>query len=293
MKTKLINPVLSARTLCLSMQQLFTEMLSEGGSRRDIDEIRGLARKLAMTFENNLQSVRKPMVALHMDGIRFAFLARQEEGEQHPNVAFLEILSVFSYKLLPQDKALLAAFLKSQCPAAALSWQPVNTYQRSLEGSSAKFGQKSAAVSPQNIPVTKRRKTDAPGSVATSKKDFWSDNSSIPSGLPTPILTSTTLKQPHTKLGPSEDVILQSDLDSSLTEPECGDEFSSRSEIQDMMPTSRLSSTADQKELHTQLTLLSLIEDEDDFREQGEAESEEYESDSSHLPHSPLSRKYP
>lgn len=66
------------------------------------------------------------------------------------------------------------------------------------------------------------------GSVARSKKDSWSENSSIPSGLPTPILTSTTLKQPHTKLGPSEDVILQSDLDSSLTEPECGDEFSSR-----------------------------------------------------------------
>ncbi|XP_051929208.1 cohesin subunit SA-1 [Hippocampus zosterae] len=284
MKTKLINPVMSARTLCLSMQQLFTEMLSEGGSRRDFDEIRGLARKLAMTFENNRQSVRKPMVALHMDGIRFAFLARQEEGEQHPNVAFLEILSVFSYKLLPQDKAPLAAYLKSQCPAAALSWQPVNTYQRSLEGSSAKFGQKSAAVSPENIPVAKRRKTDAPGSVATSKKDFWSDNSSIPSGVPTPILTSTTL-------GPSEDVILQSDLDSGLTEPECGDEFSSRSEIQDVMPTSRLSSTADQKELHTQLTLLSL--NEDDFRKQGEAESDEYESDSSHVPHSPLSRMYP
>lgn len=41
-------------------------MLSEGGSRRDIEEIRGLARKLAMTFDNNLQYVRKPMVALHM-----------------------------------------------------------------------------------------------------------------------------------------------------------------------------------------------------------------------------------
>lgn len=41
------------------------------------------------------------------DGVRFAFRDPEEGEEQHPNVAFLEILSEFSFKLLQQDRAQL------------------------------------------------------------------------------------------------------------------------------------------------------------------------------------------
>lgn len=41
------------------------------------------------------------------DGIRFAFRVAQEGEEKHPNIAFLEILSEFSFKLLSQDRAQL------------------------------------------------------------------------------------------------------------------------------------------------------------------------------------------
>ncbi|XP_061541306.1 cohesin subunit SA-1 [Phycodurus eques] len=278
MKTKLINPILSARTLCLSMQQLFSEMLTEEASMRNIDEIRHLARKLAMSFGNNLEHARKPLVSLHMDGIRFAFRASQEREEQYPNVAFLEILSEFSFKLLQQDKTQLATYLKSQCPTAALSWQSVSMYWRSLEGTAAKLEDRVEAISPQTITVTKRQKTTARGSRATSRKESWLDSSSVHSGLPTPTLTSTAQKQPHTIVVSRNDVILESDVGSGITQPESEDEFSSGSQMPDVIATKRLSSTADHKEPNTLLPLIK-----DDFAEQEEAKSDESESDSSSM----------
>lgn len=38
------------------------------------------------------------------DGIRFAFHEPEEAEDRLPNVAFLEILSEFSYKLLQADR---------------------------------------------------------------------------------------------------------------------------------------------------------------------------------------------
>ncbi|XP_077434073.1 cohesin subunit SA-2 isoform X2 [Vanacampus margaritifer] len=275
-QTKLINPVKSARTLCLSIQQLFTEMLTQGVTSKDKEEISDLARKLAMTFSNNLEDIRKPLVALHMDGIRFAFKACEEGEELHPNVPFLEMLCEFSFKLLQKDKTLLSAFMTSLCPVAALSWQSVNMYQRSLGVTSAVMEDRVEAVSPQTVPVAKRQKTDGQGAAASPKKGFWSDSSSIHSGLPTPILTSTTLKQPNTGVGPTEH-FLESDVGSGLTEPESEDEFSSGSQMPSMIPTKRMSSTPAQRDLNTQLTLLTLIEDEVAEQEEEEA-SDEYET---------------
>ncbi|XP_037531428.1 cohesin subunit SA-2 [Nematolebias whitei] len=103
-KSKLISPIQSAKTVCLSLQQMFSEMLTEGQNQQDFAEIRDLAKRLAMSFGVDLQHVRKPLVALHLDGIRFAFRGAQDEGEGHPNVTFLEVLSEFSFKLVPQDR---------------------------------------------------------------------------------------------------------------------------------------------------------------------------------------------
>ncbi|KAJ0049771.1 hypothetical protein NL108_003532, partial [Boleophthalmus pectinirostris] len=167
-RTKLINPVQSAKTVCLSLQQLFSEMLMEARSKQDMSEIRDLAKRLAMSFGIDLHHARKPLVALHMDGIRFAFHASQEEKELH-NVTFLEVLSEFSFKLLPKDCAQLASFLKSECPEAALCWSSVRMYQRSLEArvvskpSDQEGGRQSEAISAHNSPVPKRRKTTANG----------------------------------------------------------------------------------------------------------------------------------
>ncbi|KAM9376194.1 cohesin subunit SA-2 [Pholidichthys leucotaenia] len=285
-KTKLINPMQSAKTVCLSLQQLFSEMLTEDRSRQDLTEIRDLAKRHAMSFGVDLHRIRKPLVALHMDGIRFAFRDPQEGEEQHPNVTFLEILSEFSFKLLQQDRTLLAQFLKSECPSAALSWPTVILYERSLK---ARFTSKPVeeeggmdAISSHQTPVPKRRKTTAQGAPASSVTGSWLENG-VPSSLHTPALTSTTQKQAAKQPALGEPA--EFNVGSKLTEPQSEDEFSSGSRMPRINPvrrrqlsTSRTTPTSEQKGLESRFTLLSLIEDVESERE--ESEIEEYESDS-------------
>ncbi|XP_042349536.1 cohesin subunit SA-2 [Plectropomus leopardus] len=288
-KSKLISPVLSAKTVCLSLQQLFSEMLMEDHSRQDLREIRDLAKRLAMSFGIDLHRVRKPLVALHMDGVRFAFKDPQEGEEQHTNVAFLEILSEFSFKLLQQDRAQLAAFLKSECPGAALSCPSVRMYQRSLvvrSSSKARAQEEGGeAAASYNTPAAKRRRTTAQSSVASTVRGSWLDSSSIHSN--TPVLTSTVQRQPAKQLAPRKPTAAEADIGSGLTELESEDEFSSGSPVRKVKPTARnqlpsseSSPTVDQQDLDSHLTLLSLIEDGDAGRE--EPEIEDYESDSEH-----------
>ncbi|XP_039975563.1 cohesin subunit SA-1 [Xiphias gladius] len=287
-KSKLINPVQSARTVCLSLQQLFSEMLTEDHSRQDLREIRDLAKRLAMSFGIDLHRVRKPLVALHMDGIRFAFRDPQEGAEQLPNMAFLEILSEFSFKLLQQDRAQLAALLKSECPSAALSWPSVRLYQRSLEvrtpSRPREHEERGDAVSSHETPVAKRKRTTARGSVSSTTRGSWLDSSSINSRLHTPALTSTVQRQPAKKLASRKPTALESDIGSGLNEPESEDEFSSGPQMRKVkqikrrqLSSSQTGPNLDQQDLNSHLTLLSLIED--DTAERGEAEIEDYESD--------------
>ncbi|XP_078117464.1 cohesin subunit SA-2 [Sander vitreus] len=286
-KSKLISPIQSAKTVCLSLQQLFSEMLTEDHSRQDLGGIRDLAKRLAMSFGIDLHRVRKPLVALHMDGVRFAFREPREGEEQHTNVTFLEILSEFSFKLLQPDRTKLAAFVKSECPSAALSWPSVRLYQRSLEGRSSSKARKQQeggdVVSAHSTPVAKRKRTTAQGSVASTIGGSWLDSSSIHSALHTPALTSTAQRQSTKPLASKKPSATQSDIGSDLSE----DEFSLGSQIRKVKPVKRrqLSSsqtgpTLDQQDLNSHLTLLSLIEDEDAERE--EPEIEDYESDSEH-----------
>ncbi|KAM6952951.1 cohesin subunit SA-2 [Lycodopsis pacificus] len=283
-KSKVINPVQSAKTVCLSLQQLFSEMLTEDHSRQDLGEIRDLAKRLAMSFGIDLNRARKPLVALHTEGVRFAFRDPPEGEEQQSNVVFLEILSEFSFKLLRQDRTVLAAFLKSECPGAALSWPSVRLYQRSLDGrSSAKARQReerSDAVSSHDTPVAKRKRITP--QVASTVRGSWLDSISIHSNLPTPALTSTVQRHPAKQLASSATV---SDIGSGLIDPESEDEFALGSNMRKVKPVRRaqLSSSQtgpplDQQDLNSPLTLLSLIED--DSAEEKEPEIEDYESDS-------------
>ncbi|XP_041847127.1 cohesin subunit SA-1 isoform X2 [Melanotaenia boesemani] len=291
-KTKLINPIQSAKTVCLSLQQLYSEMLTEDPSQHDLTEMRDLAKRLAMSFGIDLHRVSKPLVALHMDGIRFAFRAPQEGEEQHPNVAFLEILSEFSFKLLQQNRAQLAAFVKSECPSDALSWPSVRLYQHSLEsGSSSKAREqegKGDAISSHDTPVAKRKRTTVQGSASSTTKVSWLESSSIHSHLDTPAFTSTVQKQPASK----KTGAVESGIGDGLTELQSEDEFSSGPQMRKVKPTKRGQHSSIQtepplkkKDLESHLTLLSLIEDNISEREENssgkeEPEIEDYESGS-------------
>ncbi|XP_015243127.1 PREDICTED: cohesin subunit SA-3 [Cyprinodon variegatus] len=279
-KSKLINPIKCARIVCLTLQQLFSEMLTEDHDQQDITEIRELARRLALSFGVGLHRIREQLVALHLDGIRFAFRAAKDGDEEHPNVPFLEILSEFSFKLLPQDRAQLSAILKSECPSAALSWPPVRMYCRSFEPHSFKHKEpeeKGEAISSLVTSAAKHRRTTAQGSP--------SESSSSPSHLHTPALTSTVLKQTS-----KQPIATASDSASGLPELESEDDFSSGSHMRKVKQTKRgkapsMQTSSKQASLDSRLSLLSLIEDdilerpESNGSGEDEPEIEDYESD--------------
>ncbi|XP_077465698.1 cohesin subunit SA-1 [Stigmatopora argus] len=288
-RTKLINPILSARTLCLSMQQLYSEMLTEEVSRRDIDEIRDLARKLTMTFSSDFQQAQKPLLALHISGISFAFMGPREEGEErHRNLAFLEILSECNFRLMPKDKAKLVTFLKSSCPEALMSSQAVCIYRRSLEGSPPDG--EGTAASGQTASAPKRRKTRP--RAPRSKKESTSDISSVLSGRFSPKHVSTGLKKQQTSSTPKPAAILESDVDNSSPVLVSEDEFSSGSQVARMVSIRRLSSSTSQKSLSSPHEIPCRPQEEiDDYDTEEELEErDECESISSlRVPSSPNS----
>ncbi|XP_008324761.1 cohesin subunit SA-1 isoform X2 [Cynoglossus semilaevis] len=282
-KSKLINPVQSAKTVCLTLQQLFSEM--EDKNRKNLGELRDLGKMLALTFGPHLHRVREPLVTLHMDGIRFGLRVPEDGEDQDLYVLFLEVLSEFSLKLLPQDGAQLAAYFKSECPSAALSWPSTKVYLRSLETRSTRPREQKRvgdAGSSGQTPVAKRRRKVVP-QVSKATGGSFLDSSSIPSILPTPAEKSTMIKKPNQKLPRSPS------LDSGgITEVDSEDDFPSVPQMRKAKPVKRLTTSSSQANtstdamnLNSHLTLLSLIED-DQTEQMEEDDIEEYDSDSDH-----------
>ncbi|KAJ8389253.1 hypothetical protein AAFF_G00121180 [Aldrovandia affinis] len=278
-KSKIISQMQSAKTVCVSLQQLFSECPRVDGeadvSLQEFGEIRELARRLAMSFGIDLHRVRKPLVSVHEDGIIFAFRDAGEGNQPPPNLMFLEVLSEFSFKLLIQDRNHLLDFLKQSCPAPRPAWPSLSLYQRSLQGG----GREREGGEPGDGPTPKRRRTVTEGSGSSFTEGGSQGNSILLSNLPTPFLTSTVLKQPSrvaeeanrdgTSDPPSKDDFIESPLirrrgrQSSAPEAPC--------------PASTHS------DLDSHLNLLSLIEEDEEGEEEEEAEIEDFPSEDSDL----------
>ncbi|KAM9795140.1 cohesin subunit SA-1 [Neosynchiropus ocellatus] len=266
-RTRLISPILSAKTVCLSLQQLFSEVLTE--EQQDLSMVQDLAKRLASSFGVFLDRERKPLLTLHSDGIRFALKDANEE--QQPNVAFLEILSEFSSKLVQQDRMDLASFIRTECPSTALSGPSVKMYQRSLEGRLFKVRElqdKGEVSSAHDILAPKHKRPAKPFPAINTPRSPSMDEVSIHSGLSTPIMTSTLLRQPAAPVTIRPPKILESDEEHTPTEPDSEDEFSSRFQMRRVRPIKRrmssYSSSAsllEQNDQHSHSAMLSPIED--------------------------------
>uniref|UniRef100_A0A8C1BGW0 Cohesin subunit SA n=1 Tax=Cyprinus carpio carpio TaxID=630221 RepID=A0A8C1BGW0_CYPCA len=110
-KTRQTDKILCAKTLILSLQQLFNELIQDQGPNLDrtsshVSGIKELARRFALTFGLDQIKTREAVATLHKDGIEFAFKYQNPKGPEYPppNLAFLEVLCEFSSKLLRQDK---------------------------------------------------------------------------------------------------------------------------------------------------------------------------------------------
>uniref|UniRef100_A0A8C7Y5B1 Cohesin subunit SA n=1 Tax=Oryzias sinensis TaxID=183150 RepID=A0A8C7Y5B1_9TELE len=144
-KTRQIDKIQCAKTLILSLQQLFNEMLSDLGHGFDRSSsafcgIKELARRFSLTFGLDQVKTRDAIAMLHKDGIEFAFKDPSPQGEGGPplNLAFLDILSEFSSKLMRQDKRTVHMYLERFMTfQMALQredcWLPLISYRNSLQ----------------------------------------------------------------------------------------------------------------------------------------------------------------
>nr|XP_006010076.2 PREDICTED: cohesin subunit SA-1-like [Latimeria chalumnae] len=218
-KAREIDKVQCAKTLILSLQQLFTELVQDQGpfvlcNSVAYREIKDLARRFSLMFGLDQYKNREPIVMLHKDGIKFAFRDPHPHGPEFPpqNLNFLGLLSEFSPKLLKQDKKILLNFLQ-KIRATHLSpaqteevWLPLVTYQNSLQaGAGARGGDDttmSGASQVSNKTWSTRSRAGAVQSVKRRKLNdsgtSWhtrDDSIQLNSKLATPPLTSTLLRE--------------------------------------------------------------------------------------------------
>ncbi|XP_028251212.1 cohesin subunit SA-1a [Parambassis ranga] len=214
-KTRQTDKILCAKTLILSLQQLFNELLQDQGPNLDrtsshVSGIKELARRFALTFGLDQIKTREAVATLHKDGIEFAFKYPNPRGQDLPpiNLAFLEVLSEFSSKLIRQDKKTVHSYLEkfmseSMSERREDVWLPLISYRNSLltggdedhmsvtSGSSSKTG---SVRSKKGRPPLHKKRIEEESSVEGS----WmmrNDTLQTPGALPTPQLTSTVLRE--------------------------------------------------------------------------------------------------
>uniref|UniRef100_A0A670JAG6 Cohesin subunit SA n=1 Tax=Podarcis muralis TaxID=64176 RepID=A0A670JAG6_PODMU len=220
-KTRQIDKIQCAKTLILSLQQLFNELVQEQGPNLDrtsahVSGIKELARRFALTFGLDQIKTREAVATLHKDGIEFAFKYQNQKGQEYPppNLAFLEVLSEFSSKLLRQDKKTVHTYLEKFLTEQMMErredvWLPLISYRNSLvtggedDRMSVNSGSSSSkASSVRNKkgrpPLHKKRVEGKYGFEECLLLSSWlnrNDSIQTPGALQTPQLTSTVLRE--------------------------------------------------------------------------------------------------
>ncbi|XP_062856992.1 cohesin subunit SA-2 [Trichomycterus rosablanca] len=221
-KTRQIDKIQCAKTLVLSLQQLFMEMLSELGPGFDRSSslfcgIKELARRFSLTFGLDQIKTREAIAMLHKDGIEFAFKEPSPQGEAYPpvNLAFLDILSEFSSKLMRQDKRTVHMYLERFMSfQMALQrddcWLPLITYRNSLQTGAdddamsvvSGVSSRGSARSRKPKPATPKRKLpeaeESIGGGGGGAEAWLNREQSVqtPVMMPSPHLTSTLMREP-------------------------------------------------------------------------------------------------
>ncbi|XP_010884526.3 cohesin subunit SA-1a [Esox lucius] len=215
-KTRQSDKILCAKTLILSLQQLFNELLQDQGPTLDrtsshVSGIKELARRFALTFGLDQIKTREAVATLHKDGIEFAFKYQNPRGAEFPppNLAFLEVLSEFSSKLLRQDKKTVHSYLEkfmseSMSERREDVWLPLISYRNSLltggddgdrlsvtSGASSKTS--SVRSKKGRTPVHKSKRIEEESVDASWLRG--NDTLQTPGALATPQLTSTVLRE--------------------------------------------------------------------------------------------------
>ncbi|XP_071950467.1 cohesin subunit SA-2-like isoform X2 [Antedon mediterranea] len=144
-KSREINKISCAKTLGLSLSQLFLEMREmeygqEGKAVNQMNAIKELARRFSLTFGLDQIKTRDAVAALHKEGIMFSLTPledRQNPGGPPPNIGYLDVLSEFTTKLMKLDKKTVLVYLDRQLRPEMLEntgdeWSALRAYRNSL-----------------------------------------------------------------------------------------------------------------------------------------------------------------
>uniref|UniRef100_A0A8C5CK84 Cohesin subunit SA n=1 Tax=Gadus morhua TaxID=8049 RepID=A0A8C5CK84_GADMO len=213
-KTRQIDKIQCAKTLILSLQQLFNEMLSELGHGFDRSSssfcgIKELARRFSLTFGLDQVKTRDAIAMLHKDGIEFAFKEPSPQGEGNPplHLAFLDILSEFSSKLMRQDKRTVHMYLERFMTfQMALQredcWLPLISYRNSLQAGGdddtmsvmSGYSSRGSSVRSKKAKPTARKLPE--GILYGTGTLITLPTLQTPVMMPSPHLTSTAMREP-------------------------------------------------------------------------------------------------
>uniref|UniRef100_A0A669D6G5 STAG2 cohesin complex component n=1 Tax=Oreochromis niloticus TaxID=8128 RepID=A0A669D6G5_ORENI len=187
--------------------RLFIEMVTELGHGFDRSSsafcgIKELARRFSLTFGLDQVKTRDAIAMLHKDGIEFAFKEPSPQGEGGPprNLAFLDILSEFSSKLMRQDKRTVHMYLERFMTfQMALQredcWLPLISYRNSLQaGGDDDTMSVMSGYSSRGSSV--RSKKTKPPVESSSSSEVWQQSMQTPVMMPSPHLTSTAMRDP-------------------------------------------------------------------------------------------------
>uniref|UniRef100_A0A8C4P0D3 SCD domain-containing protein n=1 Tax=Dicentrarchus labrax TaxID=13489 RepID=A0A8C4P0D3_DICLA len=204
--------------------RLFNEMLSDLGFNVDRSSsafcgIKELARRFSLTFGLDQLKTREAIAMLHKDGIEFAFKEPSPQGEGSPplNLAFLDILSEFSSKLIRQDKKTVHMYLERFMTfQMALQredcWLPLISYRNSLQvGGDDDTMSVISGISSRGSTIRSKKSKPAASSKRKLPEGDSSDavwvnreqNVQTPVMMHSPHLTSTVLRDPK-KMRPED-----------------------------------------------------------------------------------------
>ncbi|XP_060710505.1 cohesin subunit SA-1-like [Hemiscyllium ocellatum] len=290
-KARLIDKVECAKTLLLSLQQLFNELVQDQGPVIDRSSvafctIKDLGRRFALTFGIDLIKNRQSVVSLHLDGIRFAFQQYHPSASDLPpqNLLFLDVVSEFSVKLLRQDKKAVLSYLDKTFPApvnlSTQGWLPLTLYRRSLlargeDDTVSVISSRTLSARSKKAPTSSAKRKRLEVSDLSSDGVWLQSGDSVPVGgkLRTPILTSTILRPPQwdtRSLQSSDDQDSEKGSESEFTQSRSWLESQSQNKRQNERVQKDRQQKNRMRQRHKKQQLLSLMEEDGEESETGE-----------------------
>jgi len=138
------NKTNCAKTMIQSLIYKFNELQQETGeidrSGEEFHSIKELAKRFSLSFGLDALKNREAVASLHREGILVAANPLENPNDPAgapPNIAFLEILTEFTGKLLKQDKKVVLGYLDKRVTGGLHGsrgdeWAPLHMYRNSL-----------------------------------------------------------------------------------------------------------------------------------------------------------------